>query len=124
MNDSFKVVDEAPENQYFPIRPREIDTKKIVGFGKHEVEKAAERLISFFQNKGYWGSFTLEALFSFYQSKGWSINNAFFGLMGAWYDDGDFSNHWREASDVFLAMNPLEEYCVTDRFIERCNKAA
>ena len=89
-------------------------------FGKCEVEETAGHLIAFFQAKGAWGSFKLDELAEFYRSKGWDPNNMFFGLVGAWFDDGGLSMCWVECPKPYIAFDGVGSCYVTEEFVKQC----
>jgi len=128
-NGTYRVLSESDDGARFPIRPAEIPnlSEHAAGllntFGKTEVEKRAERLVHFFVLRGRWCSFTLEELLRFYESRGWNPATPFFGLAGAWFDDGGMGR-WAEPDDVFITCDSSGNYFVTDRFVERCAQAA
>lgn len=106
-----------------PLRPEDIkvrnpDTNPCCGgFGKHEVEASAGKLIQFFQFRGHWGSFSMTELYNFYQLKGWDVDEILFGLAGAWFDDGP--GVWRNASYIGHFGT---EMVVDKEFIRRCQQ--
>lgn len=122
----FRVLDESRlESVKYPIQPADIivsgsGSSGLRGtFGNMEVERSAEHLVHFFIRHGYWCHFRLDELERFYRGRGWSTNAPFFGLMGAWFNDGGMMS-WCEPLDVFIACASDGTYCVTDRFVERC----
>ena len=119
----FTVIGETIKTQYYPIRPDQISDGHFGGFGKAEVEWAAEKLIAFFKSRGYWTGFTLNELHRFYKGKGWETDNVFLGIMGAWFDDGMAFMRWREPADVFIAVTERGVHFVTNNFIDRCANA-
>lgn len=111
-------------------RPSEIRLSSVGsvlgGFGKHEVEIEAGRLVQFFQYfKGdLWAAFRLSELIKFYKFKGWNHNIALVGLIGAWCDSEDFGfNHSAVSTGTLLVgfLNSDGCLCVTEEFINRCN---
>jgi hypothetical protein len=122
----FKAVIEASKtDRRYPIGPDDFDLDNAdtlaSTFGKSEVEATAERLIRFFQMRGYWCEFTIDELTRFYKLKDWDPNPMFFGLMGAWFDDGGMCG-WGTPKETYLAVDVHGKYCVTDLFIIRCAK--
>src|SRR3989344_1231231 len=98
-SDDFVVVSDIYATVKYSIQTEDIiiDEYSLAvcgGFGKHEVEVTAGRLIHFFRHKGGWCLFTISELADYYKMMCWSPERMFFGLMGAWYDDGGFGS-WR-----------------------------
>jgi len=118
----FRVIHEDGSKSEHPIRPDDIDPALIGTFQKYEVERVVEKLILFFQSRGYWSRFTFDELSRFYRDKGWNPVTAFYGLTTAYFDDGGMMN-WRQPLDIFIAQGENGMYCVTDRFIERCGRS-
>jgi hypothetical protein len=59
-------------------------------FGKHEVERAAGRLVSFLIHRRMgWASFTYRELIMYYDWMKWPTDDVLFGLTGPWLDDGE-----------------------------------
>lgn len=113
-------VRETAGNQYFSIRPHQIPPRLLGTFGKCEVENSARNLLAFFQERGYWTGFTTQELQRFYEGQKWNSDTPFWGLLGAWFDDGMSSMCWREPHDVYIAIGEHGEYFITEAFIRRC----
>ncbi len=78
----FQAVHEAKGKTLGYIRPN--DVSDYTGtFGSFEVEDAAKKLVTFFQQKDRWHFFTLNKLRKFYKMNGWDPNTMLFGLAGA-----------------------------------------
>lgn len=99
-----KAVTDAPSAPPKPPRdpndlnfgPAEVDLTNHLQstFGKFEIEDAAVKLIEYLTTippsnplKNPW-FFTLSGLISYYKVNDWDTNEALFGLMGSWFDDG------------------------------------
>lgn len=89
------------------------------GFGKYEVEEVAGRLVSFFEEKGFWSEFSIEELGDFYRQRGWDPNTMLFGLLGPWYDDGALGSF--RQFEPLIVYSPDGKMVVTERFIARCS---
>lgn len=121
--ESFEIVVETFTRQHYPTRPRDIyigPACLLSSFGAAEIEKEAERLVRFFQQKGYWSAFELIELNLFYQQNGWDPETALEGLAKPWFHDMD---GWVDAPAPYVVRDANELYCVTTLFIERCIKA-
>ncbi|HEY4519483.1 MAG TPA: hypothetical protein VJH33_00390 [Candidatus Paceibacterota bacterium] len=112
-------VEETAGNQHYPLRPHQISTRLIGTFGKREVEESAQKLLRFFQERGYWSSFTTQELRRFYEQQNWNPDTILWGLLGAWFNDNS-SMCWRAPLDVYIAIGENGEYFVTEAFIKRC----
>ncbi len=119
----FKPIIESASMTMCPVRPDDfvfIHGNVLGGtFGKTEVETTARRLIEFFQLRCCWCEFTIDELGRFYKLKGWDPNAMFFGLMGAWYDDGGMGG-WALPQHTYLCVDGHGKYCITDKFIDQC----
>lgn len=121
-----KVVTEGPVRHYHPIRPKDFSLDSFGAlastFGKSEVEKTARNIICFCQRRGGWYPFTVEELIDFYKEVGEDPRFIFFGLLGAWEDEGMFAQHtnpWREPPS-YLVIGADGMYRVTEQFIQQC----
>jgi hypothetical protein len=118
---------ETVDSPKHPIRPDDFNfsnhnTPLSSVFGKSEVEQSAGKLIQFFQSRGRWCEFTIDELRRFYELKGWNYNSAFFGLTGAWYDDGGLAGGWAMPKETYLAFDDSGKAFVTAAFVERCGR--
>jgi hypothetical protein len=124
----FIVLHENSTSKKYPVRPEDISAGKpgslLSTFGKCEIETSAERLVLFFQSKGMWCETSMDELSQFYKLQGWDFNKVFFGLMGLWFDDAYMVFDWVEVVDVFIALSPEGGVFVTNKFVDRCAKAA
>lgn len=122
-----RFILEYPDCSRCKIRPNDIrfEADRLPGtFGKAEIEWAAERLVRFFQEKGYWASFTITELLAFYNKNKWDPNLMFFGLMGTWHDDSPFrwvseESPWQE-TPVYLGIDGAGNYFITEAFVMKC----
>ncbi len=98
------------------------DLDKIC-FGKYEVEVAAKALVRFFSEwKGVdaWRDFSLEelSLFLHQHQKETSLDQALFGLIAPWFDDGGMGC-WRTAAEPCIVQVSDTRFSVTTEFIRR-----
>lgn len=127
-DDAIRVVAEGPGNHHHSVRPGDFNLKSAdtlaSTFGKAEVERAAKNLIHFCQRRGGWYPFTIEELIAFYKEMGENPRLIFFGLVGAWEDNGMLAqlsgNPWHEPRVPYLALGANGMYYVTERFIQQC----
>ena len=124
------IVTEQPGGEHYNIRPSDIAFEPLIGgvkcgaFGMNAIEQTAAHLISFFQEKKAWVSFTLGELKEFLDCHGWESACPLYGLTGDW-------EHWGEEtpvtpceSQVFVVQASPNTYAITDLFIERCKGTA
>ncbi len=124
------VIGELPGHHHYPIRQSDFDLASAdtmaSTFGKHEVEKAAANIIRFCQRRGGWYPFTVEELIAFYKEVGENPRFIFFGLLGAWEDDGMLAqlseSRWRQPRGQYIAIGCDGMYRVTESFIKRCKR--
>lgn len=109
----------------YPIRPKDIKPGNgTVGkFGKHEVEAAAFDLLMFFKDRGFWSGFSISEILLFFErekldSRQRHRARPFFGLIGAWYDDGGLGSF--KIPPTYFVLFPDGKYYPTDLFIEAC----
>lgn len=122
--ESFEIVVETATNKHYVIRPSDIYVGigcLLSSFGAAEIEQEAERLVRFFQRRGFWSGFQLEELVLFYHEQGWKPEEALCGLAKPWFDDW---NGWVPAAKPYVVQDSDGQYFVTNLFIERCKAAA
>lgn len=117
------TIRESEAQKHCVQRPSNVpligDRTGLSTFGALERERAAGRLIRFFQSKGMWCAFTLEELGAFYRSKGWSDKGMLYGLRGTYHHFGDDVEIY-EYGDTLVSVADDGTFAVTDRFIEHC----
>lgn len=120
MDQTFLPVIDSDTRKH-PIQPGDIHVGEcdnvLGGFGKHEVEVSAGKLVKFFQSRESWCKFTLSELAEFYRQNGWEPNEMLFGLMGGWYDDCGFGV-WREG--INFIGHTGKRLCISEYFIQQC----
>lgn len=120
---SIIILYEDGEIPMFPVRPRDIDLSGGLSrcFSKNEVEGAAVELVSFFQRRNYWTSFSLQELTKFYKAKKFPASKMLFGLLGPWWDDVMLGGI-RQPRYPYLVAFSDGRFCVTDCFVKQCRK--
>ena len=94
-----------------------------IRFGKHEVECAVRTLVNFFvewRDYDQWREFSLEELREYLKSRPdleMSVDQALFGLICPWYDDGGFGC-WIGIDVPFIVQTGRHQFAVTSAFIE------
>ena len=98
---------EGNHNSHYPIRPYQIAKEgRFKGvFDSPSQETAARHIITFFQEKGYWGAFEAGEFTAFYRSRGGPSSFSSFGDL---------------VNNEFLVRIGDGPYCVAHTFIVRC----
>ncbi|OHB14435.1 MAG: hypothetical protein A2431_03600 [Candidatus Zambryskibacteria bacterium RIFOXYC1_FULL_39_10] len=93
----------------------------IGGFGKHEIELTAGRIVRFMVEvkNDFWAKFTLLELNDFYKRKGWNPSEILDGLTGAWVDMASIFTGANE-TDIFLVSFLDGKFAITEEFVRRC----
>lgn len=106
----------------YEFRPSDVNLENglMSTFGKCEIETAATHLIEYLRDEceDHWKSFHLFGLLVYYHNRGLNTDEALFGLMGPWLDDGPF--RFQDAG--FYIVNWGNGLQVTQDFLNRISK--